>query len=123
MKKITALILATMLMLSLGLSALAENDDMLLTVTGTASVSLPADGATMQLGAVTRGDTVAEAQAENDKTLQGVLNALKELGIDEKDMTTSTYNVSADTPYWDMSTAIRPPKTMWPRTSRDSTLR
>lgn len=111
MKKITGLILAAVLMLSLSVAALAESDDRLITVTGTADVALPADGVTMQLGAMTRGDSVAEAQTENDRILEAVIKALRELNIDEKDISTNTYNVNADTPYWDMSASIKPPST------------
>lgn len=113
MKKLIGLMLCGLLILSLGVSALAEEDDRVLTVTGTADVALPADGATMQLGAMTRGDSVSEAQAENDRILEAVLKALKELGVDEKDMSTNTYFVNADTPYWDRSAQVKPPETTY----------
>ncbi len=98
MKKLIALSLGLLLLLSLTAPALAENANTI-TVVGTASVSLPADMATLQLGAFTRAKTVAEATKQNGAIMQKVLQALKDLGIEDKDMVTTQYNVYSEVPY------------------------
>ena len=102
MKKLTALFVALALMLTLSATAFAEKDlDEMskLIVTGNATVALTADMATLELGAQTRGRTVGEAHQENTKIIEDVLKALKEMGIPEEDIRTSSYYVYFEPDY------------------------
>ncbi len=91
MKKLLSGLMVFALVLSLGLSALAENQKLI--VVGTARISIPADMASVELGASAKGETVFEAQKLTDDIITKVLAAIKELGIDEKDIITSNYSV------------------------------
>lgn len=99
MKKILAALLSLALVLSLGLSAMADKDGRKMIVAGSASVSLPADTASLELGTSTKDTTVQAAQQQSDEIIRKVLEALKELGIDEKDIVTSNYSVYTEVPY------------------------
>ena len=105
MKRIFSFILGLALLCSLSVDALAEGNQ--ITVSGTATVSLAADTCTIQLGTSTRALTVAEAQQQDDQTITAVIKALLDMGIDEKDIVTSQYDVMAEIPYQDYGT-IRP---------------
>ncbi len=97
MKKLLSGLMVFALVLSLGLSALAENQKLI--VVGTARISIPADMASVELGASAKGETVFEAQKLTDDIITKVLAAIKELGIDEKDIITSNYSVYTEMPY------------------------
>lgn len=97
MKKLLSGLMVVALVLSLGLSALAEDNKLI--VVGTAMVSIPADMASVELGASAKGQTVNEAQQLTDAIITKVLAAIKELGIDEKDIITSNYSVYSEMPY------------------------
>ena len=99
MKKILSATLALALILSLGLSALADTDDRQMVVAGTATVSLPADTASLELGTSVKDATVEAAQQQSDEIIRKVLAALKDLGIEEKDIVTSNYSVYTEVPY------------------------
>ena len=105
MKRIFSMVLALALVCALSVSALAQGNQ--ITVSGTGTVSLAADTCTIQLGTSTRALSVAEAQQEDDRTITAVIKALHGMGIDEKDIVTSQYNVMAEIPYQDYGT-IRP---------------
>lgn len=93
MKKLIAVFVAGMLMISLAVPALAENEDRVIQVSGSAVVSLAADTASIQIGVNTRKETVKEAQKENAALMAAVMEAIKGSGIDEKDIITSQFNV------------------------------
>ncbi len=93
MKKLLTSFLLLALILTLAVPALAEGGVPRLTVTGSATVSIDADYATIELGTVTRGESAQEAQRENDKIMTEVIAALKELGIKEEDIRTSNFSV------------------------------
>lgn len=99
MKKILSATLALALILSLGLSAQADTDDRQMVVAGTATVSLPADTASLELGTSVKDATVEAAQQQSDEIIRKVLAALKDLGIEEKDIVTSNYSVYTEVPY------------------------
>ena len=105
MKRIFTMVLGLALVCALSAGALAEGKQ--ITVTGTGTVSLAADTCTIQLGTSTRALSVAQAQQEDDRTISAVIKALHDMGIDEKDIVTSQYNVMAEIPYQDYGT-IRP---------------
>lgn len=96
MKKLTLTLLALMLALTLALPAFGETvqtGDNRLQVHGTATVSLKADQATIEIGAQTRGKTVADAHAANIAIMEKVIADLGKLGIAKEDIRTSQYNV------------------------------
>ncbi len=95
MSKKLIMLLVAMLAFSLSITAIAEE----IIVTGTATVSLPADTATLELGASFKAQTAQEAQRQTDAAIKQILEALKELGIEQKDITTSNYSVFVEMPY------------------------
>lgn len=64
-----------------------------ITVVGIGEVSLVPDVANINLGAEASAETVSEAKAEVDRQIGAVLTALRELGIADKDIQTSSYNI------------------------------
>jgi uncharacterized protein YggE len=93
MKKIIASLAVLALLLTLALPSLAEERSNTLVVTGTATVSLQADTATIELGTQTRGRTVEEAHQENARIMEKVIAKLQEMGITKEDIRTSQYYV------------------------------
>ena len=93
MKKIVCCMMALVMLLALGVSAHAEDEERIIRVSGSATVSLAADYATLQIGVNTRKDSMAEAQKENAALIQAVLAAVQQAGIAEKDVVTSQFNV------------------------------
>lgn len=67
-----------------------------ITVVGEGVVNIKPDVARANIGVETVSDTVQEATAENSATLEAVLAALREQGIADADMTTSSYSVFAE---------------------------
>lgn len=67
-----------------------------ITVVGEGVVNIKPDVARANIGVETVSDTVQEATAENSATLEAVLAALREQGIADTDMTTSSYSVYAE---------------------------
>ena len=88
MKKLLAIALVLALTLSLSAAALADD---LITVNGMATVSVPADMATVMLGVTTLDKDVQKTAALNAERIEAVVFALKELGIPEADITTNNY--------------------------------
>ena len=64
-----------------------------ITVVGEGTVSLEPDLATINVGAEARANTVSEAKAEVDAQMAAIAAALKEAGVDEKDIQTSHYSI------------------------------
>lgn len=60
-------------------------------VAGEVELLLPPDYATIELGVVTQGPLVGDALAENSVRMTRVIDAVKSLGISEKDIRTSTF--------------------------------
>ena len=67
-----------------------------ITVVGEGIVNIKPDVARANIGVETVSDTVQEATAENSATLEAVLAALREQGVADTDMTTSSYSVYAE---------------------------
>ncbi len=93
MKKYVSILLVALLLCALCVPALADEDKPVVRVTGNATVTLAADTATLQIGAETKDVSVEAAQAQNNEIISKVIAALKEAGVDEKDMITSNFNV------------------------------
>jgi hypothetical protein len=64
-------------------------------------VSATPDLATLNLGVITKGATAAKVQDENSKKINQVIKYLKDNGIEEKDITTSSYSIYPDYEYKD----------------------
>lgn len=96
MKKIIISTIALALLLTLALPGLAETQPNVLVVTGNATVSLQADIATIEIGAMTRGITVSEAQKENAGIMEKVISETEKLGIAREDIKTSQFSVWYD---------------------------
>lgn len=97
-KTLLMLVTLALLLPMTALTALAEGTpasraDSLLVVTGTATVSTKADMATIEVGATTRGKTVAAAHQQNAAIMEKVLDEMRKLGIPDEDIRTSQYNV------------------------------
>lgn len=93
MKRMVALFLAVLMMAVIP-AALAEDKKPSITAQGTGTVSLAADMANIQIGALTRAATVAEAQSKNDAIMNAVIAALIKEGVAKEDIITSQYNVN-----------------------------
>lgn len=93
MKKIVSIVLALLLLAPI-LPGFAQDANRVIKVTGTATVSLMADTATIQIGTNTKADTVSKAQSENNTIMQKVIAALEREGIAKEDIVTSYYDVS-----------------------------
>jgi len=96
MKKLLSLLLALML---LALPAFALADDVTLTVIGTASVTLEPDMAQVSIGMETSAATVHEAVTANAEMLAKIIEALKENGVTDKDLSTANYYVNTNYDY------------------------
>lgn len=60
---------------------------------GTATVDVDPDKVSVTIGVETEGETAAEAAAANADLMEKVLAALRELGVTDEQMATSSYNV------------------------------
>lgn len=94
MKKLIVVILALALMLAASAAAFAQDDDRTLRVSGSATLSLAADSASLYIGANTTGESVVKAQQENSATMEKVLKAILDAGIAKQDVITNGYDVS-----------------------------
>lgn len=99
MKKLLTVCLIAALLTALALPALAEEDERLIRVSGNATIALAADTATIQIGVNTRSESVQEAQKENAELMAAVMDAIKGLGIEDKDIVTSQFNVFSNYEY------------------------
>lgn len=70
-----------------------------LTVSGTGTVRLTPDLATINLGVVTQDTDVAQAVAANNLTAQAITDAVKGLGVAPEDVRTAYFNVSPQPQY------------------------
>ena len=93
MKKFIVALLALTLALALSIPALAEDNGPRLVVTGSATVALPADSATIEIGAQTRGRTVGEAHRENGRIMEDVIREMEKFGVSKEDIRTSQFYV------------------------------
>jgi uncharacterized protein len=64
-----------------------------LTVNASGSVYAAPDQATVQLGVISQASTAADALKQNSADTTAVIDAIKKLGVDAKDISTSNFNV------------------------------
>lgn len=72
---------------------LGQNNSKTIDVQGTSSITKPADKATLSIGVETTAATAKEAEANNTKISNELYDALKGLGLTEKDYKTQSFNV------------------------------
>jgi uncharacterized protein YggE len=89
------------LLLATSLSAPAFADDALISVTGVGEVSAAPDTAYITSGVVTQGATAREALDANTTAMNELIAALKDVGIEARDIQTSGFSVSPNYVYSD----------------------
>ena len=80
----------------------ANTTPRVISVNGTGQVSLAPDVAYVYIGVQSQSDNVAQALADNNEKAQAIGNALKELGVAEGDIQTSSFNVYPQQQYGPM---------------------
>jgi uncharacterized protein len=70
-----------------------HNDRYTMTIEGNGSITVKPDQAKLILGVATENQNVQQAQQENTRLSNEIINALKQIGIEEKDIRTTTYSV------------------------------
>lgn len=74
-------------------------DESTLTVTGTGTSTVTPDKASISLGVQTTDSSSKTAQDKNSKTVNNVIDALLDAGIDEKNIKTSSFDLYANYDY------------------------
>jgi len=91
----SALIAAAFALTFAPLAALAQDDDHgRISITGTASVDMVPDLATVMAGVETVGPTARNALTENSARMNAVFSAIRALGIEDRDVGTSNFSIS-----------------------------
>ena len=99
LKKFFLVTLGLVMLFSLtAVPALAENtapvpSEKQLIVQGSSTITLTADYASLNLGVNTKGATVEEAHSANNAVMEKIIAAIKEQGVEDKDIVTSSFNV------------------------------
>jgi uncharacterized protein YggE len=78
----------------------AQAMDKLVTVTGQATIAVAPDTAVIRIGVTSHGKTAREASEANAKQMTAVMNAIKNSGIDARDIQTSRLSLQ---PQYDTS--------------------
>jgi uncharacterized protein YggE len=71
----------------------AQAADRLVTVTGEASIAVAPDAAVMRIGVSTQGKTAGEASEANARRMAPVLDAIKQSGVEARDIQTAWLSV------------------------------
>lgn len=80
-------------------NSIQTTKDTLFTVSGTGEATAVPDTAMVSLGVTKTASTVEEAQNQVNETINTITKDLKQLGIEEKDIKTSNYNVNPNYDY------------------------
>ncbi len=102
MTKLLSILLMMTLVLSLGLTGFAEEPVVTpgkLTLSGTYTVVLQADTATIEVGARTLDKTVAKAQEANNAIMDKLIKNLTELGFTKDDIRTTQFYIGFEPDY------------------------
>ncbi len=91
-----------------------------ITVSGLGEIRAVPDMANLSAGVISLGDTAAQALEKNTNDMQGVFNALSQLGIAQKDIQTSNFSVSPRYGRYDKSDI--PPKIIGYQVSNSVTI-
>lgn len=87
-------VIAAIALAAMASSASGQTLPPTVSVTGEASISVPPDLAQIDSGVTTEAKTAREASEANNKAMGGVLQALKNAGLAEKDIQTSRLSLS-----------------------------
>ncbi len=87
-------VIAAIALAAMASSASGQTLPPTVSVTGEASISVPPDLAQVDSGVTTEAKTAREASEANNKAMGGVLQALKNAGLAEKDIQTSRLSLS-----------------------------
>ncbi|MBQ8162251.1 MAG: SIMPL domain-containing protein [Clostridia bacterium] len=98
-----ALLLSAMLLF---LPCLSVAESPTVTVNGTATIQVAADEAVVSLGVVSSAKTAAEASEKNAELVSAVLGALRDMGVEEKDIQTRYFYVSTRYDYTQMEPVV-----------------
>lgn len=71
----------------------ADKLERTITVEAEGKITAKPDVAVTTMGMIAEADTVAAAQAENTKVMNNLITKLKALGVEEKDIQTTNYNI------------------------------
>jgi uncharacterized protein len=93
MKKLLSTLLVLVLIGICAVPAMAESTGNTLTISGTATVSLAADTATIRIGARTSQSTAKDAQQLNTEIMNRVIEAMMTKGVAKEDIITSNFNI------------------------------
>ena len=112
MKKVPFVLLAaTVMIFALAgcLTVQAYPQPMMRTINvgGEGTVYVTPDIAYVNIGVTTQGDTVTEALDKNTEAAQGIRDTLKTLGVEDKDIQTSGFNINPSQDYGPDGTIIR----------------
>lgn len=80
--------------LPLYINQTTTNKNDLFTVTGTGEVTAKPDIAEVSFGVATTGSSVVEVQNQSNEAINKVIAAVKALGISDKDIKTTNYNIN-----------------------------
>ncbi len=87
-------LLAATLALAPVTAALADDDKGRISITGTASIDATPDLATVNAGVESTAPTARDALTANSRKMNAVFDAIKALGIEDRDVGTSNFNIS-----------------------------
>ncbi|RJP50242.1 MAG: DUF541 domain-containing protein [Anaerolineaceae bacterium] len=90
---ISFVLLAALVLSACGPAAVASGGGRTLNVTGVGQVFITPDIAYLYIGVHTEQPTAAEAVSANNAQTQQVIDALKNFGVDEKDIHTSSFSI------------------------------
>ena len=105
MKNICKLILCLMTF-SAAFAVVGDETLSTITVSGEGRASAPPDMAIVQTGVTTRGDSASRALAENNTAMERVMDVLRQMGLQKKDIQTSGFKVQ---PEFDYKSRQQPP--------------
>ncbi len=111
-KKISVLLVAVLLVTMLsacGSAAVPGNQPPVrqINVSGSGKVYIVPDIAYINVGVHTEADTVTDALNKNNEQAQAIADALKAMGVDEKDIQTTAFNVYPQQQYGPDGTIVR----------------
>jgi hypothetical protein len=95
--KLTIISILVTLVLFLAACTTSTNQGPTLTVTGTGTVYLSPDIAYVDIGVHTENTDIAQAVESNNSLAQAVVDALRNSGVDAKDLQTSNFSVYSTT--------------------------
>lgn len=97
----------------LATTALASSEEQkkgTISVTGVGIINAAPDMATINLTVLREAETAKSALSENNSAMNGILNAMKEFGIEDKDLQTSNFSINPRYIYPNNNNQIKSPK-------------